>query len=175
MNDMITARELKMKVLAMLIVTVLGGSAFAGIQPQIKNFLGGFPDKMSCEGIEVNYYGPTRKPLSQKVTIEFSNKLSDTPMIAVNAPSASTLANQQFRIGDGYGGRMEKLGRFSYEFLPDEKVLLYIRRTVGDEEPFDMVRYLAIRDSGALISFSEKRVCRNTFQCIELSSCVAIP
>lgn len=163
-----------MKLLFFAVSLTTSAIAFAGIQPEITSFLSQFPDKMSCDGVQASYM--VRKPLAQKVTIEIKNKLSDNPMIEVTAPSASLPADQRFRIGDGYGARMEKLGTYSYEFLSgqDIKALLYVRRAAGDDTPFDMVMYMRLRDAGQVISFTSSRVCRRPTECIEFSGCIAL-
>jgi len=157
-----------------LLILATSSVSSAGINPEITTFLRSFPEKMSCDGVAVNHITQTRKPLTQKITIEFKNKLSDVPMIEVKAPSSE---RGQFRIGDGYGGSMEKSGHYSYEFLSDQnnKALLYIRRLPGDNSDFDTQMYLRIRDAGRMISMSENRICRTTYHCIEFSNCTAIP
>jgi hypothetical protein len=100
--------------------------------------------------------------------------MSAAPVIEVNAPNTD---RGHFRLGDGFGDRMEKMGTFSYELIDSEegKTLFYIRRAAGDESEFDTEMYLRLRDAGGLISFRENRVCRTTYHCFELSSCIAIP
>jgi hypothetical protein len=161
-----------MKFLVLIGFFAVSARSFAGIPPDITTFLRAFPDKMTCAGVEVNYL--VRTPLTQKMTIEFKNKHSDAPMIEVTAPGSS---RSQFRIGDGYGGSMEKVGRYSYEFLDGQnvKALLYVRRIVGDESEFDMQMYMRLRDAGRMISLTKDRVCRTTYNCFEFNNCSAIP
>jgi hypothetical protein len=157
--------------IALFFVSIRG---FAGTQQSVTAFLNTFPEKMSCIGVEVNHMTQLRKPLTQNITIQINGKLSAAPIIEVNAPNSD---RGHFRIGDGYGGRMEKMGTFSYEIIDTEhgKTLFYVRRAAGDESEFDTEMYMRLRDAGGLISFSGNRVCRTTYHCFELSNCITVP
>lgn len=108
--------------------------------------------------------------MPEKVTIEISGQQTDSPVIEVNAPSASR--RKHFKIGNGFGARLEQIGKFSYSFSAEKRVLYYVR-VANDGDLVDDEMLLRVRDSGALISFSESRICPTTYTCFEINNCIA--
>jgi len=100
-------------------------NSFAGISSEASAFLSSFPKKMVCSGAELNFITSTRVEMPQKMTIEILGQQTDAPIIEVTAPSASR--RNHFKIGNGFGARLEQIGKYSYAFYADKKVLYYVR------------------------------------------------
>jgi hypothetical protein len=150
------------------VVSFFSASSFAGISSEGAAFLSQFPSKMVCSGVEINFITSTRVEMPQKMTIEISGQQTDAPMIEVTTPSASR--RNHFKIGNGFGARLEQIGKYSYAYYADKKVLYYVR-VANEGELVDDQTLLRIRDAGALISFSESRVCPTTYTCFEFNNC----
>lgn len=65
--------------------------------------------------------------MPQQMTIEISGQQTDAPMIEVTAPSASH--RNHFKIGNGFGARLEQIGRYLLLHVPVALVTMLVNRT----------------------------------------------
>lgn len=102
-------------------------NSFAGTSSEASAFLSSFPKKMVCSGAELNFITSTRVEMPQQMTIEISGQQTDAPMIEVTAPSASH--RNHFKIGNGFGARLEQIGRYLLLHVPVALVTMLVNRT----------------------------------------------
>jgi hypothetical protein len=157
-----------MKTYLISVILFFSLNAFAGFNPEINSFLMPLPNKITCEGTELNTgIIPKRTKLTSLVNVSISDKDTDHPMIEVFAPGAS---KEHFKIGNGFEGELESHGNHGYYLLKEKGVLYYLRIPYENYGDIDFDYILRLRDARALTSFSSDRICLHLF-CIELSNC----
>lgn len=154
---------------AVFALTILFSAQSIASSEGMNEFLQGFPDEMSCDGVERSAITDSSTALREKVTIKLSGKDSKSPEIEVISPSSSELL-RHFKMGNGYVGTLSQ-GLQSYVF--SKQVIYFLRATVSGEDA-TMSDVLRARSTGGLVSFSRDRIGGRAFHWIKLSNCQAV-